>query len=115
MRPSARSESVAVVYLDLNNFKRVNDTFGHSVGDEVLLTVASRLTKTLGAFSAHYPDAMLARFGGDEFVIAVRHSRARDVGAQIAAACSDAFASPIVYDSLEFYSAPSIGIAVYPG
>jgi diguanylate cyclase (GGDEF)-like protein len=107
-------ESVAVVYLDLNNFKRVNDTFGHSVGDEVLLTVASRLTQTLGAFSSHHPDAMLARFGGDEFVIAVRHARARDVGAQIAAACSDAFASPIVYDSLEFYSAPSIGIAVYP-
>jgi len=107
-------DSVAIVYLDLNNFKRVNDTFGHSVGDEVLLTVASRLTKTLGAFSAQHPDAMLARFGGDEFVIAVRHARARDVGQQIAAACSDAFASPIVYDSLEFYSAPSIGIAVYP-
>ncbi len=107
-------DSVAIVYLDLNNFKRINDTFGHSVGDEVLLTVASRLTKTLATFSAHHPDAMLARFGGDEFVIAVRHLQARDVGAQIAAACRDAFASPIVYDSLEFYSAPSIGIAVYP-
>src|SRR5436190_11597283 len=49
-------ESVAVVYLDLNNFKRVNDTFGHSVGDEVLLTVASRLMSTLAAFAAHHPD-----------------------------------------------------------
>ena len=107
-------ESVAVVYLDLNNFKRVNDTFGHAVGDEVLLTVASRLTKTLRRLSAQHPDVMVARFGGDEFVVAVRHSQARDVGLQIAAACSDAFAAPIVYDSLEFYSAPSIGIAVYP-
>ncbi len=107
-------ESVAVVYLDLNNFKRVNDTFGHSVGDEVLLTVASRLTKTLGELASHHPDVMVARFGGDEFVIAVRHAQARDAGMQIAAACSDAFAAPIVYDSLEFYSAPSIGIAVYP-
>jgi len=107
-------ESVAVVYLDLNNFKRVNDTFGHSVGDEVLLTVASRLTKTLQNRSAHPSGAMVARFGGDEFVIAVRHPQARDVGLTLAAACSDAFAEPIVYDSLEFYSAPSIGIAMYP-
>jgi diguanylate cyclase (GGDEF)-like protein len=107
-------ESVAVVYLDLNNFKRVNDTFGHSVGDEVLLTVASRLRKTLETFSVQHPDVTVARFGGDEFVIAVRHSQARQVGLAIAAACSDAFAAPIVYDSLEFYSAPSIGIAVYP-
>jgi diguanylate cyclase (GGDEF)-like protein len=111
-RAERARESVAVVYLDLNNFKRVNDTFGHSVGDEVLLTVARRLTKTLETFSAH--DPMVARFGGDEFVIAVRDAQARDVGMQIAAACSDAFAAPIIYDSLEFYSAPSIGIAVYP-
>ena len=107
-------ESVAVVYLDLNNFKRVNDTFGHAVGDEVLLTVASRLAKTLEPFSARHPDVLVARFGGDEFVVAVRHAQARRVGEQIAAACSDAFAAPIVYDSLEFYSAPSIGIALYP-
>jgi diguanylate cyclase (GGDEF)-like protein len=107
-------ESVAVVYLDLNNFKRVNDTFGHSVGDEVLLTVASRLTKTLQNRSADRSVTMVARFGGDEFVIAVRHAQARDVGLALAATCSDAFAEPIIYDSLEFYSAPSIGIAVYP-
>jgi diguanylate cyclase (GGDEF)-like protein len=107
-------ESVAVVYLDLNNFKRVNDTFGHSVGDEVLLTVASRLMSTLATFAAHNPDVLVARFGGDEFVVAVRHAQACDVGLTIAAACSDAFVEPIVYDSLEFYSAPSIGIAVYP-
>ncbi|HEX7237472.1 MAG TPA: EAL domain-containing protein [Gammaproteobacteria bacterium] len=107
-------ESVAVVYLDLNNFKRVNDTFGHSVGDEVLLTVARRLKETLEAFAAHHPDVMIARFGGDEFVVAVRHERAPDAGLEIAAAFNDAFAAPIVYDALEFYSAPSIGIAVYP-
>ncbi len=107
-------EAVAVIYLDLNNFKRVNDTFGHSVGDEVLRTVAGRLTSTLAGFAAKYPSVMVSRFGGDEFVVAVRHAQAREIGVQIATACSDAFTDPIVHDSLEFYSAPSIGMAVYP-
>jgi len=108
------NESVAVIYLDLNSFKRVNDTFGHSVGDEVLRTVAGRLTSTVANFSAQETRIEVARFGGDEFVILVRHALAHDVGMQIATACSAAFEQPIVYDSLEFYSAPSIGIAVYP-
>jgi diguanylate cyclase (GGDEF)-like protein len=107
-------EAVAVIYLDLNNFKRVNDTFGHSVGDSVLRVVAGRLTSTLSGFAAQHPSVLVARFGGDEFVVAVRHAQGRDVGMQIAAACSDAFAKPIVHDSLEFYSAPSVGMAVFP-
>jgi diguanylate cyclase (GGDEF)-like protein len=107
-------EAVAVIYLDLNNFKRVNDTFGHGVGDSVLRVVAGRLTSTLSGFAAKHPSVLVARFGGDEFVVAVRHAQARDVGMQIAAACSDAFAKPIVHDSLEFYSAPSVGMAVFP-
>ena len=107
-------ESVAVVYLDLNSFKRVNDTFGHSVGDEVLRTVAARLTSTLTGFAGRCPAIVAARFGGDEFVIGVRHGQARELGLAIAGACSDAFADPIVHDSLEFYSAPSIGVAVFP-
>ena len=108
------NQAVAVLYLDLNNFKRVNDTFGHSVGDEVLRTVAHRLTAALSGFAAEHPSVMVARFGGDEFVIAVRHAQAREIGMQIATACSNAFAKPIVHDSLEFYSAPSLGLAVFP-
>ena len=111
---SREHESVAVIYLDLNSFKRVNDTFGHSVGDEVLRTVAARLTGALADFLEQHPRLVIARFGGDEFVIVLQHAQAREMGMQIAAACDDSFEDPIVYDSLEFYSAPSIGIAVYP-
>jgi diguanylate cyclase (GGDEF)-like protein len=107
-------EQVAVIYMDLNSFKRVNDTFGHGVGDEVLRTVAGRLTTTTASFAAQHPHAVVARFGGDEFVIVLQHAQAREAAVRVAAACNEAFEQPIVYNSLEFYSAPSIGIALYP-
>src|SRR6185436_20466130 len=54
------NESVAVIYMNLNSFKRVNDTFGHSVGDAVLRTVAGRLTRALEPYKAAYPGLMVA-------------------------------------------------------
>jgi diguanylate cyclase (GGDEF)-like protein len=107
-------QSVAVIYLDLNNFKRVNDTFGHSVGDAVLRTVAGKLSRTLDSFQTAGAHLSVARFGGDEFVILLRHSTAREIAAAIADACCTTLQEPIAYQGLEFFSGPSIGIAVYP-
>ena len=107
-------ESVAIIYLDLNSFKRVNDTFGHSVGDAVLRDVAGKLSAILAGFKAENQHLAVARFGGDEFVILLRHAAARARAIRIADACATAFKQPIVYDGLEFYPAPSIGLAVYP-
>jgi diguanylate cyclase (GGDEF)-like protein len=107
-------ESLAFVYLDLNSFKRVNDTFGHAVGDAVLADFAARLTATLEPFRAEHPHLAVARFGGDEFVILVRDAAARSLAVTIAEACSAAFREPIAQAGLEFYAAPSIGLAVYP-
>jgi len=107
-------EQVAVIYQDLNSFKRINDTFGHSVGDVVLCTVAGKLAgavKDLGGDPTHLS---LARFGGDEFVILLRHHDARTLALRLAEKCSAAFREPILHEGLEFYSAPSIGVAVYP-
>ena len=111
---AAAQDSVAVIYLDLNSFKRVNDTFGHSVGDAVLKTVAGNLTRVLETFKGAAEHATVGRFGGDEFVILVRHPAARSLGVQIAESCCAAFKKPIAHEGLEFYSAPSIGLAVYP-
>ena len=107
-------EQVAIIYLDLDSFKRVNDTFGHSVGDAVLQDVAAKLTQTLGRFRELSDRVTASRFGGDEFVILVRHSNARMIAAKIAEACFQALKAPITYDGLEFYSAPSVGVAVFP-
>jgi diguanylate cyclase len=107
-------EEVAVIYLDLNSFKRINDTFGHSVGDAVLCTVAGKLARAVEAMTGEPTHLSLARFGGDEFVILVRHQDARTLALRLAEKCSAAFREPILHEGLEFYSAPSIGVAVYP-
>ena len=107
-------EEVAILYLDLNSFKRINDTFGHAVGDAVLRVVAERLQRTLEQFDTEHPHVSVARFGGDEFVILLRHAAAQALAGEVAQACCTAFKEPIAYRGLEFYSAPSIGIAVYP-
>jgi diguanylate cyclase len=107
-------EEVAVIYQDLNSFKRINDTFGHSVGDVVLCTVAGRLAGAVKALAGEPTHLSLARFGGDEFVILVRHKDARTLALRLAEKCSAAFKEPILHEGLEFYSAPSIGVAVYP-
>ena len=104
-------ESVAVVYMDLNSFKRINDTFGHSAGDAVLQTVAGRLVGLIQSERGH---VSVARFGGDEFVILLRDPDARARALEMVERCCKIFQDPILYDGLEFHSAPSIGIAVYP-
>jgi diguanylate cyclase (GGDEF)-like protein len=107
-------QQVAVIYMDLNSFKRVNDTFGHSVGDAVLKSVSVKLERVLAPFQAAHDAVSVARFGGDEFVVLVGEAQARSVALEIAAACSAALNEPVSHDGLEFYSAPSIGVAVYP-
>jgi diguanylate cyclase len=107
-------ERVAVLYMDLNSFKRVNDTFGHSVGDAVLQNVADKLSRIVSRFQAEAVHVSVSRFGGDEFVVLVRHPNARSLAADIAGACQATLKDPIAHEGLEFYSAPSIGIAVYP-
>lgn len=112
-------ESVAVLYLDLNNFKRINDTFGHATGDVVLGTVSHRLQEAVKQFelnSSVMPIAhvSIARFGGDEFILLVRNADARVTALKLADACLRALSESIVCGGLEFYSTPSIGLAFYP-
>jgi diguanylate cyclase (GGDEF)-like protein len=111
---SHTAETVAVIYLDLNSFKRINDTFGHAVGDEVLRTVAGKLSRSIEGMADARTHVSLARFGGDEFVILLRHGQAATAALALAEKCSAAFKEPILHGGLEFYSAPSIGLAVYP-
>jgi diguanylate cyclase (GGDEF)-like protein/PAS domain S-box-containing protein len=109
-------ESVfAVLFLDLDGFKMVNDSFGHAVGDRLLIQVADRLerslrhTDTLVRLSESFT---FARLGGDEFAILLNTLKDPADATSVAERLLEAFAEPFVVDSNEFFTSASIGIAL---
>lgn len=99
---------VAVMFLDLDRFKAINDTFGHAAGDQLLKVVAQRLT--------HYvrESDTVARLGGDEFVVVITEMGHLSDAIRIAQGILQVMADPVVIEGQELYISASIGIAVYP-
>ncbi|MGQ5525133.1 diguanylate cyclase domain-containing protein [Chitinimonas sp. PSY-7] len=99
---------LAVMFLDLDHFKSVNDNLGHAIGDKLLIAVAGRL---LGAVRK---SDLVARLGGDEFTVLVTDlADINDVKA-IANQLVTAISQPFVFDQLQVLTHPSIGISLYP-
>ena len=96
----------AVMFLDLDRFKTINDTLGHQVGDQLLTCVGRRLQNCVG------PSDMVARLGGDEFVVLLECVRDAEEAMNVGARISDALASPFEIDGAEVMSGASIGIAL---
>lgn len=99
--------SGAIVFFDIDDFKKVNDTLGHMVGDDVICYVAKR---ALGAF--RHTD-IVARYGGDEFVIFVNGINREELRKRLSQLC-DSFRFPYRNGAIEYPVAVSIGAAVYP-
>ena len=102
------TQQMAVLFLDLDRFKTINDTLGHDIGDELLQVVAKRLYE-----SVRLGDTV-ARQGGDEFVIVVPGIQQPEDAAQVARQLIEAMASPFVVRDFELHVSPSIGISIYP-
>ncbi len=103
---SRSQEMVALMFLDLDDFKKVNDSHGHDVGDKLLKAAALRI-------SAPIRDTDIAsRFGGDEFVVLLSQIDTRDQVEVVAKKLLDAFSTPIDVDDKQFYITVSIGIAI---
>lgn len=98
---------LAILYMDLNRFKEINDTHGHGAGDQVLVKVARRFQAALRA------DEILARLAGDEFVVVAERADAA-TAALIAERLRDAMADPVTIGGHSFPVGLAIGIAVFP-
>jgi diguanylate cyclase (GGDEF)-like protein len=110
---------LAVLYLDLDNFKRVNDTLGHAVGDELLCLVAARLRSSLRADDMvdELPSARsshIARLGGDEFIVILPNIRSADDAASVAARLIAELQEPMRLAQHTLVVTPSVGVAMFP-
>lgn len=100
--------SFALMYLDLDHFKNINDTLGHVIGDKLLKAVADRIKSQLRASDT------IARLGGDEFAVIVFNIRQAQDSGRIAEQLIGAFSEPFVLEGHELFVTPSIGISLYP-
>lgn len=116
-RARRHNRAASVLSLDLDNFKRINDTLGHSAGDRLLEAVAVRLRDGLRAYDevAYGEGALgIARLGGDEFCILLNDINQFDDAAKVAARIVRSFAQSIVIGDNELFITASVGIAVFP-
>src|SRR6185312_15705580 len=96
-----KGSTVAVLFLDLDGFKEVNDSLGHAAGDDLLIKVAERLS------AAVRPEDTVARFGGDEFAVLIENDATVELAERIVASLED----PLLIESNEILVRASIGIA----
>ena len=99
---------VALLYMDVDGFKPVNDTYGHAVGDELLRLIADRLRGLLREVDT------LARLGGDEFAIVLEDVEPADAAAMVAEKVVDCLATPFVVGGTEVRVGVSVGVAMCP-
>ncbi|WP_169256710.1 EAL domain-containing protein [Aromatoleum toluvorans] len=106
-RASRDGTMCAVMFVDLDNFKQINDTLGHVAGDELLCQAATRLRSVIRA------EDTVARLGGDEFLIILGITQASAADAA-ASKVIQAFTPPFQIEGREFIASPSIGVSLYP-
>ncbi len=102
-----KNQTFAILFIDLDRFKSINDTYGHHVGDDLLKEVAIRLRKPLRASD------VVARLGGDEFVILLQNIDQQEQIAKISGNLLKAFTNPIILNGKECRVTASIGISIF--
>lgn len=107
-RARREQTQLAVLYLDLDKFKQVNDTAGHAVGDQLLQQAALRVQRAIRASDT------VARFGGDEFVVLLEHIDEIATASAVAEKVRLGLNQPFAIEGAQYWVYPSIGIALFP-
>ncbi len=102
-------QMMAMLFLDLDHFKYINDTLGHTAGDRILREVAKRIVNC-----TRQPEDTVARLGGDEFTVLLRNLKDPGNAGTVAEKIIKSLAVPFRYESQDLYITTSIGISVYP-
>jgi len=108
LEAKAKQYQIAVLYIDLDNFKVVNDSFGHRIGDQLLITISDQLTGTLGE------EAIVAKLGGDEFIVMFKEVEDKQAVIELAEKMIGLFDGAIIIEGHACYVSMSIGIVFYP-
>ena len=103
-----RDTKIALFFVDLDKFKDVNDTYGHTVGDEMLKIVAKRLEESIRK------EDFIARLGGDEFVLIIKDVKNDEDMIKLAGKLNDNIKKPIIIGDKVFFMSLSIGISIFP-
>ncbi|CAA6799158.1 MAG: diguanylate cyclase/phosphodiesterase (GGDEF & EAL domains) with PAS/PAC sensor(s) [uncultured Sulfurovum sp.] len=98
----------AVMYMDIDNFKNINDSYGHSLGDKILVAVAKRINNIMRE------DDTLARLGGDEFIIAMNHFKSPEHVVHFVQIIMNLFEESFIVEEKEFWITLSMGISIAP-
>jgi len=99
--------SVAIVFIDIDNFKAINDSLGHNMGDSFLIQLANKMKSCLG------PDDFISRQGGDEFLLLLEKVEKVDIDHRLSLLLNE-LRQPLIVNGHEMLVTPSIGIAIYP-
>jgi diguanylate cyclase (GGDEF)-like protein/PAS domain S-box-containing protein len=99
---------LAVLFLDLDRFKHINDSRGHETGDKLLKAVAQRLRATMRN------EDVVVRMGGDEFIVVLKTGRTNDQVSEAASRITEAMAAPVIVDGRPLVTTASIGVSLYP-
>ncbi|WP_461206764.1 EAL domain-containing protein [Clostridium sp. DL1XJH146] len=98
----------AMYFVDIDDFKKVNDILGHEYGDELLIQIAEKLKNCVGK------ESVISRFGGDEFLVLKDNLKSKDEAIQVAEKIQSIFSYSIIIKDFRFYVTASIGIALFP-
>jgi diguanylate cyclase (GGDEF)-like protein/PAS domain S-box-containing protein len=120
IKAQRNEELLALIFLDLDRFKRINDTLGHQIGDLLLKEVAERLSNCIRKSDAisrieeEGADYCISRLGGDEFTILLTDIKKPDDAANVARRILESIEPPFIFGGNEVYTTASVGISIFP-